>query len=190
MKRPSRGCAAVRTGGLAVWIAVLLLACSGSVSPTAPETEPLRASLVTLPGVDADEAARLASAALEATDSLRREYRPLSPPVLGNLAVHLGLRERGLCCHWVQDLLRALASLELESLRLHWGVAHHGNWLREHSSVIVVPSAGGFADGLVLDAWRGAGRLRWQRVDADRYPWRLHPSDAVRERLVCREDLR
>ena len=136
--------------------------------------------------VEPAEARALAQRVLAATDALAERYRPIDPPQLGNLAFHLGLRERALCCHWTSDLFRALDGLALRSLELHWGVAHHGNPLREHSSVIAVPAGGALREGLVLDAWRRAGRLHWVRVAEDRYPWRLHPSDAERPQLGCR----
>lgn len=152
-------------------------------------TKRLEAALAALPGqADPDEAARLAHASYATTSALVSHYRPLRPPQLGNLAFHLGLRDRALCCHWVEDLLRALTALELESFELHWGVAHHGSQLREHSAVIAVPTGGTLQQGLVLDAWRHSGRLHWVRADRDRYPWSLHPSDALRHRLACSDD--
>jgi hypothetical protein len=135
--------------------------------------------------VDGGEARALARRALAATDALAERYRPIAPPLLGNLAFHIGLRERALCCHWVQDLFHELDPLPLRSLELHWGVAHHGSRLREHNSVIAVPIGGALGDGLVLDAWRHSGRLHWVRVSADVYPWRLHPADAERLYLEC-----
>ncbi len=152
-------------------------------------TRSLEAALAALPGGTLPgEAARLAHASYAATEALASHYRPLRPPQLGNLAFHLGLRDRALCCHWAEDLLGALTALELTSFELHWGVAHHGSPLREHSAVIAVPAGGTLQQGLVLDAWRHSGRLHWVRADRDRYPWRLHPSDALRHRLACSDD--
>lgn len=164
------------------------LACV-TPAPVAPERSDyaaLERALLELGGGGRGEAERLAHTALDATAALGARYRPLRPPLAGNLAFYLGLRDRALCCHWVEDLLRALTRVDVEGFELHWGVAHFGNRLREHSAVLVVPRDGALEDGLVLDAWRQSGRLYWSRVDRDPYPWQLHPSDAVRERLVCR----
>jgi hypothetical protein len=169
--------------------ALLAAACAGPTPPAAPGTERrarLEAALLDLPGAtDPAEARVLARAALAATAELAARYRPLRPPQLGNLAFHVGLRERALCCHWVEDLLHALAGIELRRYRLHWAVAHHGNRLREHSAVLAVPIGGTPDRGLVLDAWRYSGRLYWVRADADRYPWRLHPPDERWRELRC-----
>jgi hypothetical protein len=149
----------------------------------------LEAALADLPAAPTPaDARRLAASAVDATSRLGARYRPLRPPHLGNLAFHLGLRERALCCHWVEDLLRELAALELASVALHWGVAYPGSTLREHSAVIAVPHGAAFEEGMVLDAWRHSGELYFVRVDRDRYPWEPHPSDAVRHRLACGAD--
>lgn len=171
---------------------LLVLACAAPAHPgrDAASAARLEADLLALPGaVDPEEAARLARTAIRVAAHLRERHRPLRPPQLGNLAYHLGLRERALCCHFVEDLLHALMALELRSVSLHWGVAHFGSTLREHSAVVAVPAGAAFEQGLVLDAWRRSGRLTWTRVDGDRYPWRLHPSDDVRGRLACGSDL-
>lgn len=177
------------TGRALAGLAALCLACAGpppSPQPEAARLAALEAALLGLPGAGPTREARaLARAALAATDRLARRYRPLRPPQLGNLAFHAGLRERALCCHWVEDLLRALGDVELRRYRLHWVVAHHGDRLREHSAVLAVPVGGRPERGLVLDAWRDSGRLHWVRADADRYPWRLHPADARRDDLRC-----
>jgi hypothetical protein len=64
-----------------------------------------------------------------------------------------------------------LRELDLKTFDLHWGVAHKGDLWLEHSGVIVTPRGRPFAEGLVLDAWRHSGRLRWATVAGDRYPW-------------------
>jgi hypothetical protein len=165
-------------------------ACTSVAPPTDAQDAASRADLAAaIAGLSAEvepaEARSLAQHAIAATHALFARYRPIDPPQLGNLAFHLGLRERALCCHWASDLFRALDALPLRSLELHWGVAHQGSTLHEHSSVIAVPAGGALQDGLVLDAWRHSGRLYWVRVAEDRYPWRLHPSDADRDRLEC-----
>lgn len=169
---------------------VLALGCAHDPAPPSDaNARPLEAALVGLPGApDPGDATRLAVAATRTLAELQPRYRPVRPPHLGNLAFHLGLRDRALCCHWVEDLLRALLAVEQDAFELHWGVAHFGSRLREHSAVVAVPRGGAFEEGLVLDAWRDSGRLHFVRVDRDRYPWRPHPSDAERHRLACGAD--
>lgn len=176
-------------------VALLALVC-GCATPLPPEAgiapasdseaQALEQALRELPGgVGADEARRVARVALAATRELAQRYRPLRPAPLGNLAYHLGLRERALCCHWAEDLLDPLEGAERDALSVHWVVAHRGDRWREHNAILLLPHGAAPEDGLVLDAWRNSGRLYWTRLGADRYPWQVHPDDARRQNLRC-----
>jgi len=93
------------------------------------------------------------------------------PPLLHNVLVNVGLRERGLCWHWTEDLLARLGDLPLDAYDLHWATAHRGEMFREHNSVVVTAKGGAFESGIVLDPWRDSGRLYFGPVQGDRYPW-------------------
>ena len=149
--------------------------------------EALSAEIAALaPDVALDEAERVAYAALAGSAELAREYRLTRPALLHNLLVNTALRERGLCCHFTEDLLARLRALELETLELSWVVARHGSQLREHSSVLLRPRGGAFEHGLVIDAWRESGELVWAPAGGDRYPWVIHPLDGDWAALHCR----
>ncbi|MDD1749287.1 MAG: hypothetical protein LUO89_05360 [Methanothrix sp.] len=125
------------------------------------------------PDVDKSEAELLAETAISYSLELAGKYHMLRPPILHNLLVNLGLRERGLCIHWTEDLLNRLSGLGMKSLELHWGIANHDVLLRlEHSSVIITACGQSFEEGLVLDPWRHSGELYWTRVKDDSYPWK------------------
>jgi hypothetical protein len=93
------------------------------------------------------------------------------PPLFHNFLVNIGLKERGLCYHWAEDLLTRLEALRLATLEFRWGNARAGT-LREHNTVVVTAQDQPFDQGIVLDAWRHSGRLHWTHVNADRYPWK------------------
>jgi hypothetical protein len=125
------------------------------------------------PDIDRREAEQLAETAVFYSLELAAEYRILWPPVLHNLMVNLGVRERGLCIHWTEDLLKRLRGLGLKSLDLHWGIGNHDALLRlEHSSVVVTGRSQSFEEGLVLDPWRHSGKLYWILVKEDSYSWK------------------
>lgn len=122
-----------------------------------------------------DEARRIASAAVLFSRTLALDYRSVSPPIVHNMLVNAGLRDRGLCVHWTEDLLRRLQALRPEHFDLIWAVAHYQSSLPlEHSSVVVIRKGGRLEDGIVLDAWRGAGELFFTSVRTDEYPWKEH----------------
>ena len=128
--------------------------------------------------VDKTEAMLLAETAVRESAVLAEEYQLVRPAVAHNFLVALGIKDRGLCYHWTQDLMKRLQALDLKSLQLHWGVAYRGSELREHNCVVVTAKGQRFFKGIVLDPWRNSGNLYWARVTKDSYPWKvLPPSD-------------
>lgn len=123
--------------------------------------------------IDENEANQLAEAALGYSMSLANNYRLTKPPIFHNVLVNLRLKNRGLCIHWTEDLLKELRDLDLNSFELHWGIAHPNRPLRlEHSSVVVTAKGQPFEEGIVLDAWRHSGELYWVLVKKDKYKWK------------------
>jgi hypothetical protein len=108
------------------------------------------------PSVRADEAQRVAECAYAAATQLRRDYGVIGgPPSFHNFLVNLGIRKRGLCFQWAEDLLVQLDALKLRTLELHWAEAWAGSW-REHNCVVVTTKGQPFREGIILDCWRHA----------------------------------
>ena len=143
------------------------------------EVEQLEQELAALSQTtDKEEARLVAETALRESAVLAEQYQLVRPAVAHNLMVALGVKERGLCYHWTEDLMKRLQALELKSFQLHWGVAHRGSDLREHNSVVITARGQDFFQGIILDPWRNSGRLYWARLTKDSYPWKvLPPSD-------------
>ena len=130
-----------------------------------------RALLALDSGVSEKEARGVAQSAFAQVAVLRRRYDIVRPPQLHNLLVKVGWKQRGLCYHWTEDLLRHLQALDLRHLHLQRVVAYRGSDLHEHHSVIVTTRKSPFSEGIVLDGWRHSGVLYWGPVGEDRYPW-------------------
>ena len=124
---------------------------------------------------DRAEARRVAQTAVIYSRRLAENYDLVRPAVLHNLLVRVGLKKRGLCYHWTEDLLDRLAALDLKTYRLYWGVAYRGSELREHNSVVITARRQAFDSGIVLDPWRNSGDLYWCPVGSDSYPWKQRP---------------
>ena len=140
------------------------------------KVESLQADLATLnQQADQQEARQVAEIAVTYSNQLAEEYQLVQPAVLHNVLIRLGLKDRGLCYHWTEDLLKRLQSLDLRSYQLHWGVAHRGSDLREHNSVVITAWGQTFEKGMVLDPWRNSGDLFWALIEIDRYPWQMLP---------------
>ncbi len=134
----------------------------------------LRQAIATLDeSVDPEEAQRAARIAIEYSLELAQRYEVNTSPLMHNLLVNLGVRSRGLCVHWTEDLLARLRAENFDSLDLHWAIANHDvAFSIEHSTVVISARGDSLYRGLVLDPWRDAGRLYWAYTLQDRdYPW-------------------
>ena len=182
---------------LFLWSLLLILsyscATTEAVVPRKAETpsvdsaqvDRLSTDLALLLGYGDEETLRLSRTALTTTDELARTYHVQPPPLWHNFLVNVGIRDRGLCCHWTQDLLRAIEALNLEKFHAVWAVSRHGSWL-EHNSVIITVAGQDVETGIVLDPWRNAGDLYWGPVATDTYTWQHHPGDNGVARIRCR----
>ena len=124
--------------------------------------------------IDRAEAGRAARIALRYSRELARRYEVENSPIMHNLLVNLGLKERGLCKHWTADLLERLQRERFRSLELHWAIGNFDTaFSLEHSSVVVSARGEQIERGLVLDPWRNSGNLYWAPTLADPgYNWK------------------
>ena len=127
------------------------------------------------PAVDPIEARQVAETAMRESAILADEYQLVRPAVAHNLLIAVGVKERGLCYQWAEDLMKRLEALKLKSFQLHWAVAYRGSNLREHNCVVITVSGQPFAKGILLDPWRNSGNLYWTPVAKDSYPWEILP---------------
>lgn len=124
------------------------------------------------PEVDPDEAARLARISHDYPLELRARYGVTDPPLIHNTKVNMGLRPRGLCYQWADDLEARLRQENFQTLDFHRAIANANTFRIEHSVLIVSRRGDGLYDGVVLDGWRDGGRLFWSPVLEDpRYDW-------------------
>jgi hypothetical protein len=122
------------------------------------------------PRVNRTEAKLLADCAYATVSRLRCEYRMFGTPIFNNFLIYHGLRERGYCYQWSEDLLVALDALKLTSLELRWGESNPGNW-RENNCIVVTAKGQPFRSGIMLDCWRHLGHLYFGPVVADTDPY-------------------
>ena len=123
------------------------------------------------------EARQVAETAITYSSELAAEYDLVRPAILHNVFVRIGLKDRGLCYHWTEDLMEQLKSLNLKTYQLHWAVAYRGSELREHNSVVITARGEAFEKGIVLDPWRNSGDLYWALIKMDKYPWKELPQN-------------
>ena len=151
-----------------------LVACTSTPAEvTRSDVAALEAAILALsPDVDPDEAARAAQLAYTRTAELKEAYEITDPPLVHNAKVNMGLRPRGLCWHWADDMEQVLAAQGFQTLSLHRAIANATTLRIDHSTVIVSAKGEGMFDGIVLDPWRKGGELTWVGTDVDpKYKW-------------------
>lgn len=132
------------------------------------------------PAVSAKEADELALTAIETSARLSEDFKPMCLPWANNALKNAGLRKRGLCYEWRDDLYPHLHVLNLKTMDLHLTSAFRGT-PREHNGIIVTARGQRFENGLILDPWRRGGRLWWGTFAQDKkhkwkpLPWELTP---------------
>jgi hypothetical protein len=167
--------------------AVVFIILTAGIAPTIAKQEPsssfemtkndfataqaLATQLAALsPKVDPKEAKAVAECAYATARRLRSQYHMFGTPIFNNFLVYHGFRKRGYCYQWTEDLLLALDALKLKTLELHWGEAYAGTW-RENNCLVITAKGQPFERGMILEAWRHFGHLRWNLLasDEDRY---------------------
>ena len=191
----------IRAGTRFACVLAILAACTTSVlaeqQPSfsfqlpkndSAKAEALAAKIAALsPGVDRKEATLLAECAYAIVSQLRQHYRMFGTPIFNNFLVYHGFRKRGYCYQWTEDLLVQFDALKLKTLELHWGESYAGTW-RENNCVVVTAKGQPFNQGVILDAWRHFGHLRWNLVlsDEDRYFENIKYAARVRTRAASK----
>ena len=137
--------------------------------------------------VDPNEAKLLSDCAYATVARLRDEYQMFGTPIFNNFLIYHGLRKRGYCYQWTEDLLVALDTLKLKTLELHWGDAYRGTY-RENNCLVVTAKGQPFDRGMILECWRHFGHLRWNLVpsDEDRYYENTKWAQRVRTRAASK----
>jgi arylamine N-acetyltransferase len=130
------------------------------------------------PGVSRTEAMRVADVAVHYSEQLAESYDMVKPVELHNVMVNLGMRKGGLCYEYAECMLAELRELPVRTMEFRRAIAWKDDLWNEHNSVVAVAPGQPFETGVILDAWRNGGRLRWAPVRLDHYPWQPKPPPA------------
>ncbi|MCW3782802.1 hypothetical protein [Defluviimonas salinarum] len=167
----------MKTFAVLVSLVALLFVAGCAAAPGAgggAEVAKLAAGIRALgPEVDPEEAARAAEIAYSWSQHLAVEYEITDPPLVHNTKVNMGLRPRGLCWHWAEDMEKRLKQENFRTLEVQRAIATPDFLGIDHSTALVSLPGGTIYDGMVLDPWRNGGKLFWSPTLADpRYKWR------------------
>ena len=165
------------------WISGLLLllslsACTPHFNPilTTSQEHILYTQLKkTVKGIDTEEARRLSKEAIQYSKKLATQYKVSTPPLVHNFLVNIGMKERGLCYQWSDDLYTHLQSFHFRSIQFKPVGANVGKYWSEHNALVVLPrDDDAMRYGVLLDPWRNSGKLYSAPILKDpEYRWRI-----------------
>ena len=122
--------------------------------------------------IDKKEAKDLAKSSVYYAQKLAHIYEVVSPPLWQNTLVNLGLKKRGLCYEWANDLWVYLNAKKYRSLKFYYVGADVGSYF-EHNAISVSGREDDLNSSVVLDAWRDSGKLFFIEIYKDKkYNWR------------------
>jgi hypothetical protein len=153
---------------------VALAACTAPPVVQQDSVDRLASAILALdPQVDPMEASRFARISFAHAQELALAYEITDPPLVHNTKVNMGLKPRGLCWHWAEDMEKRLRAEKFRTLDIHRAIANADNALRiDHSTALVSARGQPMQSGIVLDPWRRGGRLFWSPMQEDKsYKW-------------------
>jgi len=122
--------------------------------------------------INKKEATTLSNEMFKQAQFLKESYGLVKPPLFHNFLVNFGIKEKGLCWHFAQDMLKHAKTLELNSFDYYVGGANIGDYWKEHTTFIVTCKGCSFSEGIVLDPWRNSGKLFFSKIKNDtQYIW-------------------
>jgi len=104
---------------------------------------------------------------------LANQYDLVAPALYQNYLVNQKQRKRGLCYHWVTDIVKYLQNYNYSTLSIYKVVANKGKY-NEHNAISVTAKDYPYDNAILLDAWRDSGKLYYIPIKEDtRYKWKL-----------------
>lgn len=158
-------------------LSFVLVSCSNSVG--SPEFRRQRAAELSLqmqnlsPKVDKKEADAISTALIETAAANKKKYGIIFHRWLHNAMINGGMRERGLCYHWADDMYDVIKKENPKTLAFCKVVGYNGELYREHHGVSLYAKGGSWEDGIIIDGWRKTGRLHFSPLKSDIYPWKF-----------------
>jgi len=137
------------------------------------EVQSLKIMVMNLsPSIQEKEADDLAKGSINYSYQLAKEYDAITLPWWQNSLVNMGLKKRGLCHQWTEDLLKFLVKKNYKTLEFHAIGANIG-YFNEHNSLSVSAKGESVKKSIILDAWRNSGKLYFSKINEDNdYEWK------------------
>ena len=122
--------------------------------------------------IDKQEALDLALFSTSYTKHLANKYGLVISPNFQNFLVNIGVKKKGYCYNYADDLGSALLKRGYKTFDIY-RMIHKRGTIFEHNSIMITPLWTN-KKGVILDGWRNAGTLYFSRKKDDTdYDWRF-----------------
>ena len=91
-------------------------------------------------------------------------------PLIHNSLVNGGFREHGLCFHWANELFREVQDTIPRGLVLSL-IQTDGGRINDHHALSVHHALQNWKEGILLDAWKGGGRVHFCPISDSSRLW-------------------
>ncbi|NVJ53587.1 MAG: membrane lipoprotein lipid attachment site-containing protein [Campylobacteraceae bacterium] len=123
--------------------------------------------------IDKQEAKEFSKSIILYSSFLAKKYEVNTHPLIHNTLINLNLKEKGLCYHYANDLLKYINYKNFKSFNFKKIISKRNEYF-EHTALILTRKDISFENSIVLDAWRNAGKLYFSKVKNDKqYKWEL-----------------
>ncbi len=153
-----------------------LVGCTPITQPSTPQyqKDKLYRQLLSIDNsIDPSEARILANQAIEYSLTLKQKYGANTTPLLHNLLVNTGIKDRGLCYQWSDDLYLHIQKYRLKSITLKPVGSYIGSYWSEHNALVALSTSNPkLKRGILIDPWRDSGELYFIPITKDpEYKW-------------------
>jgi hypothetical protein len=143
-----------------------------NISKNSPEVVKLTTMITSMDSsIDKNEAKDLATFSIPYTKKLANSYGLVLSPNFQNFLVNIGLKKKGYCYNYADDLGYALVKRGYKSFDIY-RIIHKRGTMFEHNAIMITPHYT-TDKGVVLDGWRDAGKLYFCRKKDDEYDWKI-----------------
>jgi len=144
-----------------------------NTTPNDPDVQKLSYMISSLDSsIDKNEAKDLALFCIPYTKQLANSYGLVLSPNFQNFLINIGLKKKGYCYNYADDLGYALVKRGYKSFDIY-RIIHKKGSIFEHNAIMITPHYT-TQKGVVLDGWRKAGKLYFSRLKDDKeYSWKI-----------------
>jgi hypothetical protein len=105
--------------------------------------------------IDKKQAFEISNKILQVSKEIKDEFNPVPYPWINNTLVNLGIKEKGLCWEWRDELYKRLNG-NIEPFAILKIGANVGK-LNEHNAIAIISKSNDIQNSILIDLWRCSG---------------------------------